>query len=105
MVMKSALRSEKKHIHRQQILWAMLLWLLAIVSALSIIYSAHDTRNKFSELEVLRIQQDELQIEWGKYLLEESAWASYGRIEKVATEKLIMQVPTIGQVVMVSVSE
>jgi cell division protein FtsL len=51
------------------------------------------------------MQQDELQVEWGKYLLEESAWASYGRIEKVATEKLLMQVPVMQQIIMVNLND
>ena len=99
------LRSDRKDTFRQQILWALLLWVIVLMSALVVVYSVHDTRNKFSELEVLRVQQDELQVEWGKYLLEESAWASYGRIEKVATEKLLMQVPMMSQVIMVNLND
>ena len=33
---------------------------------------------------------DELQIEWGRFQLELSAWATHGRIEKIAREKLNM---------------
>lgn len=103
--MTTITRPEKKKLFRQQVLWIALLWAAVLVSALATIFSAHDTRNKFNELEVLRAQQDELQVAWGQYLLEESAWASFGRIEKIATEKLSMHVPAIQNIVMVSVDE
>jgi len=103
--MKSLSRTDKKKAFRQHIVWVCFLWALILVSALSIIYSAHDTRNKFNQLEVLRGQQDALQVEWGKYLLEESAWASYERIEKIAIEKLSMKIPVGQEIVMVATNE
>jgi cell division protein FtsL len=106
--MQSVLKANsfhKKNTFRQQLLWVFLLWVAVLVSALAVIYSAHDTRNKFSALEVLRVQQNALQVDWGKYLLEESAYASFGRVEKIATEKLLMTVPTIKQVVVVNIHE
>lgn len=103
--MKSFSRVDKKKAFRQQILWVLLLWCMVLVSAVLVIYAAYDTRNKFNDLEVLRAQQDDLQIEWGKYLLEESAWASFGRIEKIAIEKLSMSVPSTQQMVMVVADE
>lgn len=106
--MQSVLKAKSannKNAFRQQLLWVFLLWMAVLVSALAVIYSAHDTRNKFSALEVLRVQQNALQVDWGKYLLEESAHASFGRIEKIATEKLLMTVPTMKQVVVVNIHE
>ncbi|MFT7387911.1 MAG: cell division protein FtsL [Candidatus Endobugula sp.] len=103
--MKSLSRIEKKKAFRQQIVWVALLWVMMLVSALTVVYSAYDTRNKFNALEVLRSEQDALQVEWGKYLLEESAWASYGRIEKVAIEKLAMEIPTGEQLILVVPNE
>jgi cell division protein FtsL len=103
--MKSLSRIEKKKAFRQQIVWVVLLWVLMLVSALTVVYSSHDTRNKFNALEVLRSEQDALQVEWGKYLLEESAWASYERIEKVAMEKLAMKIPAGEQLVLVAPDE
>ena len=99
------LRSEKKNLFRQQMLLLSALWVAVITSALAVIYAAHDTRIQFNELEKLKAQENDLQVEWGQYLLEESAWASYGRIEKVATEKLLMQVPATKDIVMVNSAE
>lgn len=103
--MQLTLKADKQYAFRQHMLWVCLLWASVIVSALVVVYSAHDTRNKFSELENLKSHQSELQVEWGKYLLEESAYASFGRVEKIATEKLLMEVPTAKQIVMVNINE
>jgi cell division protein FtsL len=100
--MSTVLKASKKDIFHQQLLWVVLLWLAVLVSALGVVYAAHDTRNKFSELENLRVHWNELQVDWGKYLLEESAYASYGRVEKIATEELFMEVPAAKQLVMVN---
>lgn len=103
--MSQSLKLAKPNIFSPSILLVVVLWLLVIVTALGVIYSTHDTRLKVNELSVLRHQQDDLQVEWGQYLLEESAWASYGRIEKIATEKLLMQVPAKQQIITVNANE
>ena len=77
------------------------LWLAVIASALAVVYVTYETRVKFNELEVLRREQSQLQVVWGQYLLEESTWAAYGRIEKLAQEKLLMQVPKAEEIIMV----
>ncbi len=104
-VMSAMLRSEQKSAYRQKILLVGVLWCLVIVSSLMIVFSSHDARAKFNELEVLRVQQDKLQIVWSQYLLEESAWASFGRVEKIAIEQLSMEIPTIEKIIMVNASE
>ena len=73
--------------------WLLLLWLAVMVSSLAVVYVAYDNRVKFNELEELRREQSRLQVMWGQYLLEESTWAAYGRVEKIAREQLLMQVP------------
>lgn len=78
---------------KQTFWWLVVLWLSVMTSSLAVIYVAHDNRVKFNELENLRREQSRLQVVWGQYLLEESTWADYGRVEKVAREKLLMQVP------------
>jgi len=47
-------------------------------------------RKAFIELQVLQNKFDDLQIEWGRLQLEQSAWATHGRVEKLAREKLEM---------------
>ncbi len=80
----------------------VLLWLAVLVSALAVVRTSHLTRLKINQLEVLRREASQLHVQWGQYLLEQSAWSAYGRIEKEATEKLHMIVPRGEQLVMVS---
>ena len=103
--MKGELRSERKQMFRRQLCLVVFLWLSLLASAFMVIYSSYDARLKFDELEVLRKQQDRLYIEWSQYLLEESTWASFGRIEKMAAKELSMQIPTRDQIIMVDSSE
>jgi len=103
--MKGGSRAERKQQFRQQLTLLALVWFALLTSGLMVVYSAHDARLKFDELEVLRRQQDQLHIVWSQYLLEEGAWASFGRIEKIATEKLSMQIPSVQQIIMVSDNE
>jgi len=64
-----------------------------VFSAISVIYSKHQTRKLFVELQGLHKQIDELDIEWGRLQLEQSTWSAHGRIEEVAHKKLNMTLP------------
>lgn len=70
-----------------------LLVLLVLGSALMVIYSAYEYRNLFNRHQVLSSQGDELQVEWGQLLLEESAWSANNRVETLAEKKLNMRIP------------
>ncbi len=103
--MSRLLKSGKRSVSHQQLVLVIFLWLLVLFCSVTVVYAAYDTRNKFNELEELRAAHNDLQIKWGQYLLEESAWASFGRIEKVAVEQLGMRVPDATHVVMVNDDE
>ncbi|GGO82542.1 hypothetical protein GCM10011348_24180 [Marinobacterium nitratireducens] len=79
-------------------LWLALLVLLVICSALAVIYSAYQYRVLFNQHQNLVSDWDELQVEWGQLVLEESAWAANNRIEQVASKRLDMQVPEPGMI-------
>ncbi|KEA65391.1 Cell division protein FtsL [Marinobacterium lacunae] len=66
---------------------------LVLVSALMVIYSAYEYRNLFNQHQVLSSQGDDLQVEWGQLLLEESAWSANNRVEMQAEKKLKMRIP------------
>lgn len=78
------------------------LWLLALVSGLGVVASTHEVRKQVNTLETLRREASQLEVEWGRYLLEQSTWAAYSRIELIAKEKLDMIPITVEQTVMVS---
>lgn len=98
--MKISIFSIAKHLF-----FTTFLWLLVLVSALAVVYSVFDSRVKFNALESLRAEHTALQVAWGQYLLEESTWASFGRVETIATEELSMKTPEPKQIVLVKPNE
>lgn len=81
--------------------WLPALWLLLVLSALSVIYVSHLCRQLYNELSRLEQEANALQVEWGRYLLEQSSWASLSRVEQLAKSELQMRVPKPGEVVVV----
>jgi cell division protein FtsL len=78
------------------------LWLLTLGSAAGAIYSKHRARELFLELERLNQQRDELEIEWGRLQLEQSAWSTHAFVESVATQKLRMTTPRPAEIEVVA---
>ncbi len=75
-------------------LGTFLLVLAVLVSAISVIYVKHVGRAQFIELQKLENKRDRLNEEWGRLLLEQSTWATPGRVEFEARKRLKMIVPT-----------
>lgn len=84
-----------------RIMWVVIgaLILATMASAIAVIYSKHESRKLFVELEKLHKQIDEINIEWGRLQLEQSAWSSHGRIEKIAQKKLNMKLPKADEII------
>ena len=72
----------------QPILLLMILAVVCVISAITLVYTKHESRNLFVELEQLTAERDELNIEWGQLQIEQSTWATRARIERVALEEL-----------------
>ena len=70
-----------------------LLWCAVLVSSAGAIYSKYRARELFVELEHLNAGRDELDAEWGRLQLEQSAWSTYAFVERVASERLHMTIP------------
>lgn len=68
----------------------VILFLANVFTGVGIVYSKHSMRKAFVELQDLQNKFDELQVEWGRLQLEQSSWAMHGRVEKLAREKLKM---------------
>ena len=66
---------------------------VCIAVAVAIVYTKHESRKLFVELEKLTKERDELNIEWGQLQIEQSTWATHGRIEQVATGELSLVRP------------
>jgi cell division protein FtsL len=78
---------------RQSFLLTIVFAIVCVMSAMALIYTKHESRKLFVELEQLTSERDELNIEWGQLQIEQSTWATHGRIEKVATEQLSLVRP------------
>ena len=74
---------------------------LAVGSALGVIYVTHLNRQLYTQLQDLQIQQDVLASEYEKLLLEQSAWSEYSRVQRLSKSRLAMKTPDVGDVIMV----
>lgn len=83
--------------------WVLLLAVLAMASALSVVYVKYDSRLKFNQLQKEFREQDRLGIEWSRLQLEQNTWSSNNRIEKLARTKLKLQAPRSEQVIYLKV--
>ncbi len=79
----------------------VLLALLVLASALAVVYAKFQSRVLFAELQALNKTQDRMDVEWGQLQLEQSTWATHGRIESAARKRLDMVLPEPDQVVVV----
>lgn len=84
-----------------RVLLAGLLAFAVLVSALGVVYGEHQSRRLFVELQALQETRDRLNVEWGRLQLEQSTWATHGRIEKLARDRLDMVIPSPDSVVIV----
>lgn len=79
----------------------VVLWVLVLISAIGVVYSTYLSRQFFNELESLKREENELQVEWGQLLLEKSTWSGQVRVERLAQKKLNMHSPDPAAVTMV----
>ena len=70
-----------------------------LLSALGAVYAKHHSRQLFVELEALKSERDDLNVEWNKLMLEQATWATPTRIEMIARDRLQMMVPPSDKVV------
>jgi len=80
-------------VKRQPVLLVFVFALVCVLSAMALVYTKHESRKLFVELEALTHERDDLNIEWGQLQIEQSTWAQHARIEKVATEDLSLTRP------------
>ena len=74
--------------------WLMAsLWALLLVSSIAVVETKHEARSLFIQLQGLTAERDALDIEWGQLKLEQSAWATHGRVEQAARVDLRMVIP------------
>jgi cell division protein FtsL len=77
------------------------LLLLVLISSFGVTLSAHETRQMYHKLQEIGIDQDTLDSEYEKLLLEQSAWADYTRIDRISRTELSMRAPVSENMVIV----
>jgi len=82
--------------------WLVLLVFSVMLSAIAVIYSAHQNRLLIGHWEELREQRDKLKLDARHLLLEEMSLAEHSKIEQLATQKLGMKRPATEKEIAVS---
>ena len=77
-----------------------LVWLL-LISAVAVVYVSHLNRQVFSQFQAALQERDRMDIEWSQLLLEQSAQAQHARVEQIARNKLSLEAPNAGEIVLV----
>ena len=83
---------------RQPLILVFAFALVCVLRALAVVYTKHESRRLFVELESLTDERDRLNIEWGQLQIEQSTWATHARIEKVATDDLLLVRPDSSEI-------
>lgn len=78
------------------------IYIAVVISASGLVYSKHLERRYFIELQAMEVRSLQLQTEWERLLLEESAWSNQARIEQIASTELNMHLLEYSDVVMLN---
>lgn len=73
-----------------------------LATGVGLVYSHHQSRQLFIDLQALQAQRDELDIEWELLQLEQSTLATDAEVDQKARGPLQMVVPGPGQVIYVA---
>jgi len=84
-----------------QTVFVMLLVIAVMISGMSVAYVKFESRKLFGELEKIRIQRDELVVNWGRLQIELATWAEHGRIEVKASDELDMLMPKAAETMVI----
>ena len=86
---------------RQSSLLVLVFAVVCVLSAIALVYTKHESRKLFVELEQLTQERDELNIEWGQLQIEQSTWAQHARIEQVAFDDLSLVRPDAKEILVI----
>ena len=78
---------------QQPVVFVFVIAAVCVLSAMALVFTKHESRKLFVELESLTHQRDVLNIEWSQLQIEQSTWATHARIEQVASDELSLVRP------------
>lgn len=87
---------------RQPVVSVFVIAVVCVLSAMALVFTKHESRKLFVELESLTHLRDELNIEWGQLQIEQSTWATHARIERVATDELSLVRPEASEIYIIN---
>ena len=87
----------------QPLMLVVVFALVCVLGAVALVYTKHESRKLFVELEGLTQERDALNIEWGQLQIEQSTWAQLARIEQVASEELSLVRPKTTEIFVIEV--
>ena len=77
---------------------AAVLLVVIVVTSLAVVYSRHQERKLFIELQALGYEKDDMDVEYGQLQLEQSTLTTHGKVEHAARTRLGMMSPAPQQV-------
>mgnify|MGYP001198599362 CR=1 FL=1 len=77
------------------------LWVAVVASALAVTHYSHVSRQTYGQLTAMQREANQLQVEYDRYLLEQSAVGSLQRVEGMAADELNMHTPKASEIIMV----
>jgi cell division protein FtsL len=86
--------------HRSDLWLSILLAGGILVTSITVIETAYQTRQLYSALQDLRAERDRLTIEWGRLMLERSAVSADMRIDAMARSSLSLSAPPMNDVML-----
>ncbi|MCB1754298.1 MAG: cell division protein FtsL [Gammaproteobacteria bacterium] len=86
------------HLNKNLVIWIASLMVVNACMAFAVVYAKQKSRAYHIEVSQLRMMADDMDIEWGRLQLEEGALSEYGRVARIASDKLGMRVPVASEV-------
>lgn len=72
-----------------------------IATAIACVYARHESRKQFTALQVLIVERDTLEVEWGRLQIEQSTWSTHSRVERLARSNMKMRTPAPAEIMVV----
>jgi cell division protein FtsL len=83
-------------------LWqVMLLIIIVFASAFAVVYVKDLHRRLFIDYQNLQDAQNQLYVNWGRLLLEQSTWSTQARVQTLAQQRLQMKTPAPKEILLV----
>jgi cell division protein FtsL len=79
----------------------LVLAMACVASAMAIVYTRQQARELFVELQALSSERDALNIDWGRLQIEQSAYATHARVERLARRELALERPQTSDIYIV----